>query len=166
MPVKSTVASRFSLSKLILTLIVAALVQQIGEFAVCHHVDDAAHLLLRIVLNVAHVGVDHVEAELLDHAVDLADAPVAGGDLRLEIGDVVVGLAGGVAAGGEVRAQLVFEEDAGIHQLEVVEEDALLLHGPAVRRRGARRAPADIGVVAAARDEEQDLLPRPRRRSA
>ena len=143
-----------------LHLDLAALVQRIGELAIRHHVDDAAHLLLRIVLDVAHVGVHHVEAELLDHAVDLADAPVAGGDLRLEIGDVVVRLARGVAAGGQVRAQLVLQEHAGIHQLEVVEEDALLLHGPAVRRRGARRAPADIGVMAAARDEEQDLLPR------
>ena len=82
----------------------AAFVERVSEFAVRHHVDDAADLLLRIVLNVAHVGVDHIEAELLDHAVDLADAPVAGGDLRLEIGDVVVGLARRVAARGEMRA--------------------------------------------------------------
>ena len=103
-PVKSTVASRFSFVEADLHPDRAAFVERIGELTVRHHVDDAAHLLLRIVLNVAHVGVDHVEAELLDHAADLADASVAGGDLRLEIGDVVVGLARRVAAGGEMRA--------------------------------------------------------------
>ena len=72
----------------------------------------------------------------------------------------MVGLTRGVAARGQVRAQLVLEEDSFVHQLEVVEEDALLLHGAAVRWRGAWRAPADIGVVAAACDEEENLLPR------
>ncbi len=116
-----------------------------------------AHALLRVVLHVAHVGAHDVEAEVLDHAVELGFALGVGCNLRLEVGDVLVRLACRVLRAREQRARLGFEEAASLHQFDVVDIDAFLGDGGGARRHRAGREPADVLVVAAARDVEQHL---------
>src|SRR3546814_20799972 len=94
-----------------------------------------------------------------DHAPKLAHALLVGGDLRLEVGDVLIRVARRPAARGEDRAHFRLAEAALRDQPEVVDEDALLLDRAARRRHRARRRAADIGVVAAAADGEQEIAP-------
>ena len=55
--------------------------------------DDAAHRLLGVVLHVAHVGLHHVQPELVDHLAQFLHALLVGGDLRLQVGHVLLGIA-------------------------------------------------------------------------
>ena len=57
-----------------------------------------ADRFLGVVLDMAHVGLDDIEAEVVDHLADLVDALLVGGDLRAEVGEVGVGIAGRVTA--------------------------------------------------------------------
>ena len=50
----------------------------------------------------SHVGLDDIQAELVDHLADLIDAFLVGGDLRAEIGEVGIGIA---RTEGRVREQ-------------------------------------------------------------
>src|SRR3546814_1412050 len=75
--------------------------------------------------------------------------------LRGEIGHVLLRVAAGVAPGRQQRQRLLFAEATLLDQQEVIDEHALLLDARRVRRRGAGRAPADVGVVAARADVEQ-----------
>ena len=69
---------------------VRALVGLDAERAVRQFRQQPAHAFLGVVLDVLHVGLDHVEAEVIDHLAKLGDALGVGGDVRLEIGDVLV----------------------------------------------------------------------------
>ncbi len=113
----------------------AAFVQRIGELAVLHHVDDTAHLFFRIILNVAHIGVHHVETKLFDHTAHFTDAFFTRRDLCLEVGHVVIRLPGRVTAGAEMRAQLVLQELTRVDQFEIVEENTFLFDRCAIGRR-------------------------------
>ena len=62
-PVKSTVASRLCLSTLILTLMIAPWSETALRLAVGKLVDHAAHAFVGVILNVAHIGLDHFEAK-------------------------------------------------------------------------------------------------------
>ena len=57
------------------------------EFTVVEPVDYAANRLLRVVLDMAHVRLDHIEAEVVDHLGDLIDHLLVGGDLCAQIGE-------------------------------------------------------------------------------
>ncbi len=59
----------------------------------------------------------------------------------------------------EEHGQRVLAERALVDELEVVEEHALLVDRRGERRHRARRRAADIGVVAARGDAEEDLRP-------
>jgi hypothetical protein len=62
--------------------------------------------------------------------------------------------------GPEVSSsQLGLAEAAAVDELEIVDDDALLVDRGRPRRHRARRHAADIGMVAAAGDPEQDLVP-------
>ena len=61
----------------------AAVVHRERELAVPHHVDHPANLLLRVALDVLHVGVHDVEAEVPDHPAHFPDALLARRDLGL-----------------------------------------------------------------------------------
>ncbi len=135
-----------------------AVVHLVDERPVAQPVDHPPHLLRGIVLHVAHIGMHDREAELLDHAAQLLHAALVGGHLGLHVGDILLGVARRILAARQQRAQLRFEEPALIHQLEIVDQHALFRHLAAVRRHGARRDAADIGVMPAARDIEQDDL--------
>ena len=154
---KSTVASRFSLSTRDLHLDHGALVHLVGELAVVQPVDHAAHALGGVVLHVLHVGLHHRQRELRDHLAQLLHALLVGGDLRLQVVDVLQRIARRISGAGQRGVELLLAEVAAIDQLEVVDIDAFLLDRGRVRRHRARRDAADVGVVAARGDPEQDL---------
>ena len=145
----------------------AAVVHLVGEAAVLEHVEHAAHLLLGIVLHVLHIGAHHVEAEMRDHLAQLLHALLARGDLRLEVGDVLRRVARGVFARARAGRVISFSRKRPcVHQHHVVDQHALFLDRRRIGRHRAGRHAADIGLVAARGDEEQDLLARRRRRPA
>ena len=121
-------------------------------------VDDAAHAFGGIVLHVAHIGTHHRQREVPHHLAQFLHALLVGGDLCLEIGNVLHRVARRIIAAGEQRQNLLLAEAAAIDQLEIVDIDAFLPDGRRVRRHRARRNAADIGVMPARSDPEQDLV--------
>ena len=91
--------------------------------------------------------------------MQLGDALLVGGDLRLQIGDVLRRVARGVGGIGEELAHGVLAEAPGLDQLERIDIDPFLLDGHRLGAHRARRYAADIGVMAARRDEEQKIGP-------
>ena len=76
----------------------AAVVQLLAEGArpfsgAGEAVEDAAHRLGRVLLDVAHVGRDDGEAELGDHAPELGAAARVGGHLGAQVGEVLLQVA-------------------------------------------------------------------------
>ena len=67
------------------------------------------------------------------------------------------GLRAGYFAAGQQRQSLLLAEAAAVDQLEIVDIDAFLLDGRGIRRHRAGRDAADIGVMPARGDPEQDL---------
>ena len=124
--------------------------------AVTEPVDDAAHRLLRVVLDVAHVGLHHVQPEVRDHRPHLVHALRVRGHLGAQVREVGRRVAGGVRAGAEQGLGLRLAEAAALDEQPVVEEHALLRQGRGERRHRARRQPTDLGVVAAGGHEEQE----------
>src|SRR5260370_724758 len=133
-----------------------ALVHLIGERAIVQPVDDPAHAFGRVVLHMPHIGLDHRQGELRNHLAQLVGTLLVGGDLRLEIVDVLPRLTCRIFGAGEQSVELALAKSAAIDQLELVDIDAFLLDGGRVGRHRAGRDAADIGVMAAARDPEQD----------
>ena len=120
-------------------------------------VEHAAHAFGGVVLHVPHIGLDDGQREMRDHLAQLGDAFLVGGDLRLEVVDVLHRIAGGILRAGERRHQLLLAEAAAIDQLEIVDVDAFLLDVGGVRRHRAGRDAADVGVMPARGDPEQDV---------
>ena len=58
---------------------------------------------------------------------------------------------------GEQRAQLLLAEAAALDEPEIVDQDAFLVDGRRERRHRAGRDAADVGMVAARGDVEEDL---------
>ena len=67
------------------------------------------------------------------------------------------GLRAGYLAPVSSSMQLRLAEAAALDQLEIVDVDAFLGDRGRIRRHRAGRDTADVGVMAAARDPEQDL---------
>ena len=130
-------------------------VHRIDVFGVAQRLDGAADAFLGVVLDVAHVGLDHGEAELADHAAELLRALLAGGELGLEVGEVDVRGAHRVLDAEEQGAGLGLAEAAAVDQLPVVDVGAFVVDGAAVGRHRARRQAADVGMVAAGGGEEE-----------
>ena len=137
-----------------------AVVHLVGERTVLEHVDDPTDLLLGVVLDVAHVGVHDIQAEMRDHLVQLPRALLVGGDLRAKVGEVLLDVAGGIASGGEEVAQLGLAEAALLNQQLIIDQHAFFVDATAVRRHRSRRDAADIGVVAARADEKEYVAAR------
>ena len=136
----------------------APVVERVGESAVGKRVEDPAHHLLGVVLNVAHVGLDDVEAELADDSAEFLDALLVGGDLRPEVGEVPLHVPRRPGSGGEELARLRLPERAAVDEEEVVDQHAFLVDARRVRRDRARRDSPDLGVMGARTDEEQRRL--------
>src|SRR5690606_15841062 len=79
----------------------ATVIHRIDEMAVVQTIEDAADLLLRIVLDVPHVGLNDLQAKELDDPMKLGHTLLIGRDLRLQIGDVLIDVARWVFGGGE-----------------------------------------------------------------
>src|SRR5262249_24325033 len=92
-----------------------------------------------------------------DHLVQLLHALLVGRDLRLDVVDVLQRIAGGIFRAGEEVVERLFAEAAAVHELEVVDVDAFFLDRGRVRRHRAGGNAADVGVVAARGDREQEL---------
>ena len=105
----------------------------------------------------AHIGLDHIETIGGNEFVQFLDALGIGGGLRLQVGDVLGRVAGRVGAFGEKRLYRVLAEAAALDQLERVDIDAFLLDPCRLRAHRPRRDAADIGMMPAGGDEEQDL---------
>jgi hypothetical protein len=129
----------------------------VGEGAVLQPVDHASHRLLRVVLHVAHVGLDNVEPVLRHNPAQLLHALFVGGDLGLEIGQVVAPVAGRVARRGEQRLRFLFEQPAFGDELEIVDQHALFVDVLRIWRQRRRGDAADLRVMAARGDVEQQL---------
>ncbi len=71
-------------------------------------IEDTAYAFLGIVLDVLHVGLNHLEAELVDHLVEFLDALFVGRDLGLQIGDVLGRVAARVGTGGQQVVERFF----------------------------------------------------------
>ena len=116
--------------------------------------DGPAHAGLGIVLHEAHIAGDLGGAVALDHAAHRRGARLAGGDLRLQVGEVLAGIARRPATGGQGRARRVLQEQPLAHDRQGVEHDPLLVDAVRERRHGARLDAADIGMMAARRHIE------------
>ena len=136
-------------------------IHAVAVFAVVEPVDDAADRFLGVVLDVAHVGLHDIEAEVVDHLADLVDALLVGGDLRAQIGEVGVGIARRERRFGEQAPGFRFAELSVFGEQPVVEQHAFFVDLVAVGGHGAGGDPADFGVVAARSDEEQQTRARP-----
>ena len=90
-----------------------------------------------------------------DHLQQLLAALLASRDLRAQIGEVLVGIARRIRRAGEQRAQLGLAHAAGFDELEVVDQHALLIDRAGSGRHRPWRDAADVGVVAARGDVEQ-----------
>ena len=155
-PVKSISALRADRSTRTATLITAPLSSSYVHSPVTQGAEYAAHRLLGIVLDMTHVGGHHVQPEMLAHAAQLRGTSLVGGDLRAQVGQVDLGVAGWVRRPAQHLKRLCLAQHAVPHQQPVVDEHPLLLHYGAECGHRARRDPADLGMVAARCDEEQD----------
>src|SRR6202166_1333793 len=120
-------------------------------------VDDAAHALRRIILDVAHIGAGDRQGEIAHHLAQFAYAHLVGGDLRLDVVDVLQRIARRIFGALQELIGLFLAEAAAFDQFEIIDIDAFLLDGRGVRRHRARRNAADVGMMAARGDPEQDL---------
>ena len=58
--------------------------------------NHAAHAFSGIVLNMHHVGLDHIQPELRDHLFDFAHTGFIGGNLGCKIGKVFINIPAGI----------------------------------------------------------------------
>src|SRR6185437_11444247 len=102
---------------------------------------------------------DGLKRERLNHALELADALLIGGDLGLEVVDVLQRIARRIAAALKQVIEFALAEASAIDEEKVVDIDALLLDSRRERRHRSRRRSADIGVMAPRCGPEQNRLP-------
>ena len=105
----------------------------------------------------AHVGADRGPTELGDDAVQLLHAFCVGRDLRLDVGDIHIGAARRISRTGQQSPKLSLTEQSTVDEKKIVDDDTLFLQRAGLRWGGTGRDAADIRVMAAAADEEQNL---------
>ena len=110
-------------------------------------VDHAPHRLLGVIANMRHVGANRRCAVMRHQRLQFPCSLGVGGQLRLEVGQVSVRIAGRPGPLRQRGPEARFLESTLRHQQEVVEQHALFVDVPAVGRHGARRDPADVGVM-------------------
>ena len=159
MPVKSTVASRLCLVDADPDLDDRALIGNALRFAVGQPVEHAAHAFVGVVLNVAHIGLDHFKRKHLDHAPELPHALFVSGDLGLEVVDVLQRIARRIGAASQQVIEFALAEAPALDQEKIVDIDALFKDRRGERRHRSRRRSADVGVMAARGGPEQDRSP-------
>ncbi len=126
--------------------------------AVVQRADYAPHGFLGVVLHVAHVSLHHVEPEMRHHLAQLVHALLVGRHLGSQVGHVLVRIAGrpgGASQQGPRFRIAQLAAGGAVHQLEVIDQDALLLDAARIGRHRTRRGAADVGMVAARADVEQ-----------
>ena len=94
-----------------------------------------------------HVGAHGRCAVMAHQRLQFACALGVGRELRLDVGQVAGRIARRPGTARERRVQSRFLQPPPRHQQEVVEQHALFIDVPAVGRHGARRDPADVGVM-------------------
>ena len=160
-----------------------AVVQLQREGPIPQLVQNPAHRLLRVVLHMAHIGLDHVQPEFGDHLEQFLRAFFVGGNLGPQVGHVLLRIArrvfcphaprcawfaaprgdrtvlGRPGDGGttEQRKHFGLAQHALRYQLDVVDLHALLLDMGRKRRHGPRRGASNIRMVAPAADVKQRL---------
>ena len=107
-----------------------------------------------LALAVRHIGGDGLDAVRGAEVGERAGAALAGGDLRLQIGDVERGVARGERAVDEMRRDRGVAEMPVVDEQDIVEDDAFVFDAAAVRRHRSGRDAAKVGVMAARGDEE------------
>src|ERR1700722_8740052 len=130
------------------------IVHLVGVLAVGQPGDDVSHRLGRVLLDVTHVGPDHIQAVLRDHPAQLFDALLIGGHLGSEVREVGVRVPGGVFGAEKQLPGLLLAQPAVLDQEPVVEQHALLLDAGARGRHRAGGHAAYLGVVTAGGDVE------------
>ena len=95
---------------------------------------------------------------MLDHLAELVHAALVRRDLGAQVGDVLRRVAGRVGVVGQRLHQRVLAEPSALDEAQVVDQHAFFFHGRRPRRHRARRRPADVGMMPARRDPEQDCL--------
>ncbi|GBD41956.1 hypothetical protein HRbin39_01343 [bacterium HR39] len=118
-------------------------------------VDDPPHALLGVLLDVVHVGLDHVQPEGVDHGQQLVRALAARRHLGLEVGHVLARVAGRPGPRIQQLQQFLFAKAPFLHQQEVVDQHAFLVDVPRIGRHGPGGDAADVGMVCPRGGEEQ-----------
>ncbi len=131
------------------------IVERIDELPVMQPVDDAAHGFFGVVLHMAHIGLHHIEPEVIDHPPQFLDALFAGRDLRLQVGHVLGRVARGVGTGFQQIEHFGFAQVPAVHQREVVDQDAFLIDRRGIGWHRSRRNAADVGLMPAAAGKEE-----------
>ena len=126
-----------------------ALIHLVRKCAVIQAFNQAGHTFSRIILHMAHIGLHGGQPKFIDDLAQLLHALFIGGDLRLQIIDILHNIAHWIVRAQQQFPQRGLAEFAAIHQLEIVNIDALLCDMGGFGRHGAGRQAADIGMVAA-----------------
>ncbi len=135
-------------------------VEFVGVLAVVQGGDDPAHRVGRVALDVTHVRLDDVEAEMFHHVVQFFDALLVRGDLGAQVGEVRGRVAGRVLGGSQEVHGLGFPEARVLDEQPVVDQHPLLLDPGAERGHRSRGHAADLGVMPPRRHEKPDVWPR------
>ncbi len=109
----------------------------------------------------AHISVNHIEAEVIHHTAHLGNALMVGSNLGTQVGDVLVGVASGPLARCQQITEGLLAERAVMHQPKVLDHHAFFLDNAARGRHRAWRDATDICVVTARSDVEEDLAASP-----
>ena len=119
--------------------------------------EHAAHAFGGIVLHVAHIGDDGGQREMRDHLAQLCHALFIGGDLGLEVGDVLPDIADRMRVVGEKVDEFGLTKPALRDEVEIVDQDTFVFDTGGERGHGAGGGTADIGMMAARGDVEEDV---------
>ena len=81
-----------------------------------------------------HIGLHHVQAELIDHLAQLLDAFFVGGDLGLEVSHVLLGVTAGIRSATQAREHVGLTQCPAVNKLDIIELDALFFNAGRERR--------------------------------
>ena len=135
----------------------AALVHLVGEVGAVQTVDHAPDMFGGIVLHMAHIGAYDGQPEIGDRLLQLPHALLIGGDLCLQIIDVLHDITHRIARTSEEGAHSILAKMTLFDDAEIIDIDAFLFNRHRPRRHGSGCDAANIGVVAARGDPEQDV---------